>query len=66
MTTEARKPFWAKCADCGHCWAAAYAPMEIMTFARTVKAARCPMCGCKKSVVAKQDDGKLLEQERKP
>jgi hypothetical protein len=60
---EPRKPFWAKCGSCSHCWPAAYAPMEVMAFARTVKAARCPMCGGKKILVAKQDDGKLQESE---
>lgn len=52
-----RKPFWAKCSDCSHCWPAAYTPMEVTAFARTVTASRCPMCGSKKTVVAKQDDG---------
>lgn len=31
-----RKPFWAKCGACAHCWPAAYAPMEIMAFARAI------------------------------
>lgn len=57
----ARKPFWARCGDCAHCWPAAYAPLPVITFARTVMRARCPMCGSKKVLVAKQDDGKLLE-----
>lgn len=61
--SEKRKPFWAKCGGCSHCWPAAYVPMEAITFGRTIKAARCPMCGSKKNVVAKQDDGKLLEPE---
>lgn len=59
--TEERKPFWAKCRKCSHCWPAAYAPMPITDFCRTAKRAVCPMCGDTKPVIAKQDDGKLLE-----
>lgn len=60
---EERKPFWAKCAKCGHIWIAAYAPMEITAFAKAVGAAHCPMCaaGPKDIRIAKQEDGKLLE-----
>lgn len=61
LMNEARKPFWAKCGECSHCWPAAYAPMELAKFAQTIMAARCPMCGGKKIVVAKQSNGKLLE-----
>jgi hypothetical protein len=36
--------------------------MEVRAFAETVMAARCPMCGeTKKIGIAKQDNGKLLE-----
>lgn len=59
MTVE-RKPFWAWCGACGHCWVAAYTPMPALTFARVVGKARCPMCGGR-AFVAKQDDGALLE-----
>lgn len=58
------KPFWAKCGACSHCWPAAYAPMELVAFVKTIAAARCPMCGGKKVFVAKQDNGKLLEPEK--
>ncbi len=62
--SEERKPFWAKCGKCSHCWPAAYAPMELHLFASTIMAAVCPMCGANKGIkVAKQDDGKLLEPE---
>jgi hypothetical protein len=60
--TEQRKPFWAKCPTCAHCWPAAYAPLEVEIFARLVKKAACPMCGETKHIgVARQDQGKLLE-----
>jgi hypothetical protein len=57
-----RKPFWAKCPSCSHCWPAAYAPMEVALFAKTVMRAACPMCACSKGIlIAKQNDGELLE-----
>lgn len=61
--SEPRKPFWTKCKPCGHCWVAAYAPMELTAFAKTIGAARCPMCGAggKAILVAKQKDGELRE-----
>jgi DNA-directed RNA polymerase subunit RPC12/RpoP len=55
------KPFWAKCVECGHCWAAAYLPMDIRTLARVTKNAACPRCGGKRPVVAKQGNGVLKE-----
>lgn len=59
---EAKTPFWARCAACGHCWAAAYLPMDVETFAKTIGGGRrCPACGGGKIVVAKQNDGTLLE-----
>lgn len=64
MTTEReKKPFWAKCTGCNHCWPVAYAPMELATFAKIAlnSSKNCPMCGATKIVVAKQDNGKLLE-----
>lgn len=63
--TEERKPFWAKCTGCSHCWPAAYLPMALDAAARLMKAAKCPMCGKgpKGIVVAKQKDGKLNEPE---
>lgn len=58
-----RKPFWAKCTGCQHCWPAAYLPMELFAAAKLMKAVKCPMCGKgpKGIVVAKQDDGALKE-----
>lgn len=38
-------PFWARCRACDHRWIAAYVPMNITTFAKLVKTARCPKCG---------------------
>lgn len=60
--TEDRKPFWAKCPTCAHCWPAAYSGMEVSLFAKLVKRAACPMCGCAKGIgIAKQDNGILRE-----
>lgn len=59
-----RKPFWAKCAACSHCWAAAYLPMEMSACAKLLQRATCPMCGSRKAFVAKQNDGVLKEPER--
>lgn len=58
------KAFWVKCsnASCGHCWPAAYWPMEASLFAKVAKASKyCPRCGAGKPFVANQEDGKLLE-----
>jgi hypothetical protein len=60
--TEERKPFWAKCPGCSHCWPAAYLPMEMGACARLLKRAACPHCGnAKRTGIAKQDDGVLQE-----
>lgn len=62
MTADARKPFWAMCPTCSHCWPAAYLPMEIMAAAKLMQKATCPNCGETKHIkIAKQDDGKLNE-----
>ncbi len=66
-TTLERKPFWAKCPACAHCWIAAYTGIEVELFAKLVKRAACPMCGeTKKIGIAKQDNGKLLENRPPP
>jgi Zn finger protein HypA/HybF involved in hydrogenase expression len=59
--TEVRKPFWVKCEPCNHCWAPAYAPMELALLAKVIKGARCPKCGSDKGFVAKQNNGILNE-----
>lgn len=60
--TEVRKPFWAKCPSCAHCWAAAYLPMEISQCAKLLQKASCQNCGETKHIgIAKQKDGKLNE-----
>ena len=58
---EERRPFWGKCRGCGHCWPIGYMPMVVETMARLAIAAACPMCGDDKPVVARQDNGVLLE-----
>lgn len=59
---EASKPLWAKCKECGHCWAAGYYPMEASKFADIVSGhSMCPKCGAA-GYVAKQHDGELLEE----
>lgn len=63
MGDSERKPFWVKCRKCSHCWPAAYLPLVVDVFAKIAKSAVCPMCGDKKPVVAKQDNGKLNEPE---
>ena len=60
MSDDPQTPFWAKCKSCGHCWVAAYYPQALFLFAKILSRARCPKCGGD-AVVAKQDDGKLLE-----
>lgn len=54
----AKQPFWVKCGDCGHVWAAAYLPMVAEQFARAAKAC-CPMCAAspKHIFIAKQKNG---------
>ena len=61
MAAEASKALWAKCADCAHIWAAAYYPMEMAKVGRIASQhSNCPKCGGK-GLVAKQDNGVLLE-----
>lgn len=56
------KAFWAKCADCLHCWPAAYFPMDAAKFAKIIgRKPRCPKCASANVVVAKQANGALLE-----
>lgn len=56
-----KRPFWAKCGACGHCWVAAYLPMEMAKAASLLGRARCPM-GCDPPVfIARQHDGELQE-----
>lgn len=58
---DERKPFWGKCAGCGHCWPIAYLPMEVAAVAKLMAAARCPACASKTLVIAKQGGGVLQE-----
>lgn len=58
-----KKALWAKCPTCGHCWPAAYYPIEISRLSRVLKRCSCPH-GCHGSpVLAKQKDGELQESE---
>ena len=60
---EEKRPFWAKCDECQHCWAAAYLPMEMGLAGKLLKRLHCPMCGAgpKRILIAKQDNGILKE-----
>lgn len=61
MSAEATKALWAKCDRCGHCWPAAYYPINLSAMARVLKGVACPK-GCEGSpILAKQDDGVLQE-----
>ncbi len=65
LDAEASKALWAKCADCGHVWAAAYYPLNLETFAKIVKKhSSCPKCNGR-GLVAKQDNGALLEGDER-
>lgn len=58
---EATKALWAKCSTCGHCWPAAYYPIEMAAIARVASKATCPKGCTSPAMLAKQDDGVLLE-----
>lgn len=55
------KPFWAKCRKCSHCWPVAYLPMDMARFGRLLGRICCPKCMDRKPVIARQDNGVLLE-----
>lgn len=61
--TEERKPLWARCVQCGHCWPVAYYPMQISKLA-TLLDAKCPNCAAAGVVIAEQDDGTLKGERR--
>ena len=62
MAEADRKPFWARCSHCGHCWPVAYTPLCMATFAGIIARAVCPNCGAAKGLkIARQCDGVLLE-----
>lgn len=64
MTDEPKKPFWAKCGDCAHCWPMAYLPMDVSKLSQVIgRKPRCPKCASTKVFVAKQDNGVLQEPE---
>jgi ribosomal protein S27AE len=50
---EATDSLWVRCQQCGHTWAAAFYPMELMKFARALKANTrvCPRCAASPSAV---------------
>jgi Zn finger protein HypA/HybF involved in hydrogenase expression len=58
-----RKPFWAKCQECGHIWPCAYTPMMMTAMAKLLKGLCCPSCGAdsKRITPAKQSNGELQE-----
>lgn len=54
---------WAKCPKCNHCWPAAYYPIEMSKLGNILSHAVCPK-GCNDApLVAKQNDGVLLEKK---
>lgn len=58
------RPFWVRCEDCQHTWAPLSLPMEMRKAANIMKLhSKCPNCKGKNVVVAKQDNGKLIEPE---
>lgn len=61
---EPRKPLFAKCVKCQHCWPAAYLPMELAVMAKVLSRVFCPHCGAtpKHVVLARQSEGILLEK----
>lgn len=61
--SDEKKPFWAKCGGCNHCWPCAYLPMSLERAGKLLQGLSCPMCGADSEhvFVAKQHDGKLLE-----
>ena len=60
---EEQRPVWSKCGECGHIWACAYAPMNMMAIAKLFKNARCPKCASPKAMLAKQNNGVLKEPQ---
>lgn len=62
--SESKSGFWAKCRACAHCWIVCYLPMEITKAAKLIGKAACPNCGDARPLVAKQDNGQLLEEVR--
>jgi rubredoxin len=45
MIDAAKQPCYARCQKCTHVFVYAHVPMELGTFARTMRRATCPMCG---------------------
>lgn len=55
--------FWAKCRACAHCWIVAFYPDDLRQFVRKAQGSKCPKCGDRFPVVAKQDNGRLMEEQ---
>lgn len=60
---EVKKPLWAKCGQCEHCWPCAYLPIDLAVMGKLLKKLHCPMCAAdsKDVFVAKQTNGVLEE-----
>ena len=59
-----KRPLWAKCVSCAHCWAVCYLPMDMVLAAQLIaQAKKCPRCGADGPTIAKQSDGALQERE---
>lgn len=60
-TNNTKKAVWARCPECGHCWAAAYYPVPLADLGKIIaKHCDCPKCDSP-GVIAKQQDGELIE-----
>lgn len=56
------RPFWVICDDCRHTWSPLALPMEAGKAVKIMMLHnKCPNCGSKKVMVAKQGNGKLME-----
>lgn len=62
LVPEAEKALWAKCSVCLHCWPAAYYPIDMARMAQVLKGVACPRGCASPPLLAKQEDGVLLEE----
>lgn len=63
MVPERTMGFWVKCVPCDHSWIAAYFPAPVQDFVEIASKAFCPKCGNRQPMVAKQANGRVLEEQ---